>query len=101
MRFVKIEGAGNDYVLVETFCQRVDDPAALARAVSDRHSGIGSDGLILVGPPGAGGAHARMRMFNADGSEGLMCGNGLRCVVRWLAQEGRAPADGMAVETAA
>jgi diaminopimelate epimerase len=101
LRFVKIEGAGNDYVLVDTFAQRVDDPAALARAVSDRHRGIGSDGLILVGPPAAPGAHARMRMFNADGSEGLMCGNGLRCVVRWLALEGRAPADGAAVETAA
>ncbi len=101
MRFVKIEGAGNDYVLVETFGQRVGDPAALSRAVSDRHRGIGSDGLILVGPPDAPGAHARMRMFNADGSEGLLCGNGLRCVVRWLATEGRAPAADVAVQTAA
>jgi diaminopimelate epimerase len=105
VRFVKIEGAGNDYVLVETFSQRVEDAAALARSVSDRHVGIGSDGLILVGPadaPPAGepAAHARMRIFNADGSEGRMCGNGLRCVVRWLVEEGRAPAVGARVQTA-
>lgn len=100
MRFVKIEGAGNDYVLVETFGQRVEDPAALARAVSDRHRGIGSDGLITVGPPGAPGAHARMRIFNADGSEGLMCGNGLRGVVRWLVRSGHVPSGEVCVETA-
>lgn len=106
MRFVKTEGAGNDYVLVETFSQRVDDPPALARRVSDRHAGIGSDGLLLVGPPdapqaGPDAAHARMRIFNADGSEGRMCGNGLRCVVRWLIESGRAPAGEVRVQTAA
>jgi diaminopimelate epimerase len=103
VRFVKIEGAGNDYVLVETFSQRVDQPAQLARLVSDRHVGIGSDGLILVGPPDSSAgsaAHARMRIFNADGSEGRMCGNGLRCVVRWLVEQGRAPAAGALVQTA-
>jgi len=109
VRFVKTEGAGNDYVLVETFSQRVDDPPALARRVSDRHAGIGSDGLLLVGPPDASTgappadaspAHARMRIFNADGSEGRMCGNGLRCVVRWLVEQERAPAGEVRVQTA-
>jgi len=89
VRFVKVEGAGNDYVLLDVFEQAVRDPAALSRAVSDRHRGIGSDGILLVGPPQAGGV-ARMRIFNADGSEGRMCGNGLRCVVRYLVESGRA-----------
>jgi diaminopimelate epimerase len=106
VRFVKTEGAGNDYVLVETFSQRVDDAPALSRRISDRNTGIGSDGLLLVGPPdappaGTAAAHARMRIFNADGSEGRMCGNGLRCVVRWLIESGRAPAQGARVQTAA
>ncbi len=100
MRFVKVEGAGNDYVLVETFGQRVEAPAALARAVSARHGGIGSDGLLLVGPPDAPGAEASLRIFNADGSEGRMCGNGLRCVVLWLLQERRAPGPEVRVQTA-
>lgn len=100
MHFIKIEGAGNDYVLVNAFEERVGDPAALARAVSDRHRGIGSDGLILVGPP-RGAAVARMRIFNADGSEGRMCGNGLRCVIRWLVESGRATGPLVTVETAA
>jgi diaminopimelate epimerase len=89
VRFVKVEGAGNDYVLVDVFEQSVRDPATLSRAVSDRHRGIGSDGLLLVGPPHAGGT-AAMRIFNADGSEARMCGNGLRCVVRYLVESGRA-----------
>lgn len=82
MRFTKVEGAGNDYVLVDG---PVGDPAALSRAVSNRHLGVGSDGILLLSP-GQGDAHAHMRIFNADGSEGLMCGNGLRCVIRWLAE---------------
>lgn len=100
MRFVKVEGAGNDYVLVETFDQRVDAPAALARAVSSRHAGIGSDGLLLVGPPDEPGADARLRIFNADGSEGRMCGNGLRCAVLWMLQERRAAGPEVRVQTA-
>jgi diaminopimelate epimerase len=99
VRFVKIEGAGNDYVLVDVFEQRVPDPPTLARAVSDRHAGIGSDGLILVGPA-RGDGDAAMRMFNADGSEGRMCGNGLRCVVRYLAEAGHARGPDLRVETA-
>jgi diaminopimelate epimerase len=99
VRFVKIEGAGNDYVLVDAFEQQVADPQALARVVSDRHAGIGSDGLILVGPARQGG-DAAMRMFNADGSEGRMCGNGLRCVVRYLDEAGRVAGPDVRVETA-
>ena len=83
MRFTKVEGAGNDYVLVDTTDGAVTDPQRLARRVSDRHLGVGSDGLLLLGP-GIAPAHATMRIFNADGSEGRMCGNGLRCVVRYL-----------------
>jgi diaminopimelate epimerase len=101
VRFQKVEGVGNDYVLVDAFDQHVDDPAALSRTISDRHQGIGSDGLLLIGPPRGAGAAAAMRMFNADGSEGRMCGNGLRCVVRWLVESGHAQGPLVAVETAA
>jgi diaminopimelate epimerase len=81
MRFVKMHGCGNDYVYVDGRQERVVDPAALARRVSDRHFGIGGDGLILVLPSEK--ADARMRMFNADGSEAEMCGNGVRCVAKY------------------
>lgn len=81
MRFIKMHGIGNDYVYVNGFTEHVADPAALARAVSHRHFGIGSDGLILVLPSDT--ADVRMRMFNADGSESEMCGNGVRCVARF------------------
>jgi diaminopimelate epimerase len=101
VRFQKTEGVGNDYVLVDVFDQRVSDPSALSRTISDRHRGIGSDGLLLIGPPRGAGAQASMRMFNADGSEGRMCGNGLRCVVRWLVESGHAPGPDVTVETAA
>ncbi len=80
MNFVKMHGLGNDYVYVNCFEQQVDEPAQLAIAVSDRHTGIGSDGLILIGPSDA--ADVRMQMFNADGSEAQMCGNGIRCVAK-------------------
>ena len=79
MKFTKMHGLGNDYVYVSTFDQKAPaDPARLAVSVSDRHFGVGSDGLILIGPSER--ADARMRMFNADGSESEMCGNGVRCV---------------------
>ena len=85
MRFIKMTGLGNDYVYVDCFDQAVAEPAQLAQAVSDRNFGIGSDGLILVLPPDAGvDAVARMRMFNIDGSEGQMCGNGIRCVCKMI-----------------
>jgi diaminopimelate epimerase len=81
MRFTKMHGLGNDYVYVNCFKEQVSDPAALAISVSDRHFGIGSDGLILICPSKI--ADVRMRMFNADGSESQMCGNGIRCVAKY------------------
>ncbi len=91
--FIKMHGLGNDYVYVDCFRNGLPaDPAGLARAVSDRHFGIGGDGLILVCQPSeaakAQGADARMRMFNADGSESEMCGNGLRCVAKLVHDHG-------------
>ena len=81
MKFTKMQGAGNDYVYVNCFEEEVADPSAAAIRVSDRHFGIGSDGLILICPSDC--ADVRMRMFNADGSEGEMCGNGVRCVAKY------------------
>ena len=100
LAFVKVEGAGNDYVLVDATTQDVPHPGALSVAVSDRHRGVGSDGLLLLEDGGEDFA-ASMRIFNADGSEGRMCGNGLRCVVRYLVEQGRAPAESVPVWTAA
>lgn len=83
--FIKMHGLGNDYVYADGFSQSFPDPARLSVAVSHRNLGIGGDGLILVLPPEAGvAADARMRMFNADGSEGEMCGNGVRCVCKMV-----------------
>ena len=89
MRFTKMHGCGNDYVYVDCFAETVGDPNALARAVSDRHCGVGGDGLILICPSDT--ADARMRMFNADGSEGVMCGNGIRCVAKYIYDHGIVP----------
>jgi diaminopimelate epimerase len=98
MKFTKMHGIGNDYVYVSTFDQKAPaDPARLAIAVSDRHFGIGSDGLILIGPSER--ADARMRMFNADGSESEMCGNGVRCVAKYIHDHGIARQPRVAVET--
>ena len=78
-----MHGAGNDYVYVDCFREPApDDPAETARLVADRHFGVGGDGLILIGPSQS--ADARMRMFNADGSEAEMCGNGIRCVAKYV-----------------
>ena len=90
MKFTKMHGLGNDYVYVNCFEEQIDDPAALARAVSDRHRGIGGDGLILVGPSQT--ADVQMRIFNADGSEAEMCGNGIRCVAKYAYEHGLAGA---------
>ena len=98
MRFTKMHGAGNDYVYVNGFEEKVADPAALAIRISDRHFGIGSDGLILVLPP-EGDGQVRMRMFNSDGSESEMCGNGVRCVAKFAADRGLAKGEVIRVET--
>ena len=90
MRFTKMQGAGNDYVYVNCFDEPLPtDPAELARRVSDRHFGVGGDGLILICPSTV--ADARMRMFNADGSEAEMCGNGVRCVAKYVYDHGICP----------
>ncbi len=100
MRFAKLQGAGNDYIYVNGLEETVADPAALARRISDRHFGVGADGLILVLPAEADG-DVRMRMFNADGSEGEMCGNGVRCLAKFARERGLAGADVVRVETRA
>lgn len=83
--FIKMHGCGNDYVFVETRDGKLpDDLPQLARRISDRHTGVGGDGLVLVEPPRHALADARMRIFNADGSEAEMCGNAVRCVARLL-----------------
>jgi diaminopimelate epimerase len=92
-----MQGAGNDYVYVNCFEEKVADPAALARAVSDRHFAIGSDGLILIVP--TDNADARMRMFNSDGSESEMCGNGIRCVAKYVYDHGLARKTDLQIET--
>ena len=98
MKFTKMHGLGNDYVYVSTFDQKAPaDPARLAVAVSDRHFGIGGDGLILIGPSER--ADARMRMFNADGSESEMCGNGVRCVAKYVHDHGVARKPRVTIET--
>jgi len=97
MRFTKMHGAGNDYVYVDLFDERVEDPEPLARAVSDRHKGIGADGLILLAPSEV--ADVKMVMYNADGSRSGMCGNGLRCLARLARDRGRAKGDLVRVET--
>ena len=86
MRFTKMHGLGNDYVYVDAAQERVDDPPAVARRVSDRRFGIGSDGLILIHPSSV--ADVRMEMYNADGSRSEMCGNGLRCVAKYACDHG-------------
>lgn len=87
--FTKMQGCGNDYVYVDGFRHAVADPVALAKAVSDRRFGVGSDGLILILPSDK--ADVRMRMWNADGSESEMCGNGIRCVAKYAFERGLAP----------
>lgn len=99
MRFAKMHGAGNDYVYVNGFAETLADPAALARAVSNRQFGIGSDGLILILPSEI--ADVRMRMFNADGSEAEMCGNGIRCVAKYAYDHGLVTNKDIRVETGA
>ncbi|HVK14500.1 MAG TPA: diaminopimelate epimerase [Gemmataceae bacterium] len=98
MRFTKMQGCGNDYVYVDLFNEKVSgDLSKLAVAIADRHFGVGGDGLILICPSER--ADARMRMFNADGSESEMCGNGLRCVAKYVYDHGIARKDHLTIET--
>lgn len=82
MKFTKMEGCGNDYVYVNGFEYKIDHPGALSEIISDRHFGVGSDGLIIINPSEM--ADFKMSMYNADGSEGKMCGNGIRCVAKYV-----------------
>ena len=86
MQFTKMQGIGNDYIYVNLFREHVARPSDLSRHISDRHFGIGSDGLVLIGPSDK--ADLRMQMFNADGSEGKMCGNACRCIGRYAYERG-------------
>ena len=88
IKFTKMHGIGNDYIYINCFEQKIDDPQTLARRMSPRRTSVGSDGLILICPSDT--ADAKMRMFNMDGSEGKMCGNGIRCVAEWLYTHGTA-----------
>ncbi len=98
LTFVKMQGAGNDYVYVDCFSEPAPgDPAALAPRIADRHFGVGGDGLVLVQPSRV--AAARMRMFNSDGSESEMCGNGVRCVAHLVVARGHAPEGTITIET--
>ena len=100
MRFIKMHGIGNDYVFINGFENDVNHPDELVRKIADRHFGVGGDGLILVLPPEDGiDAHVRMRMFNADGSEAEMCGNGIRCVCKLAHDQGISQANPMLIQT--
>ena len=95
--FTKMQGCGNDYIYFNCFDQRIDNPEGLALNLSDRHFGIGGDGVILICRSKV--ADAKMRMFNLDGSEGKMCGNGIRCVAKFMRDNGIVDKDEMTIET--
>jgi diaminopimelate epimerase len=97
MKFTKMHGIGNDYVYVNCLREKVEDPAAVARKISDRHFGIGSDGLILIKPSPK--ADFEMEMYNADGSQGAMCGNGIRCVAKYVYDYGLTDKTTISVDT--
>ena len=97
MKFTKMHGCGNDYVYVNLFEEKLDDPARVSIYVSDRHFGIGSDGLILICSSDV--ADFRMAMYNADGSEGAMCGNGIRCVAKYVYDKGLTDKKNLSIET--
>lgn len=98
MRFTKMHGAGNDYVYIDCFHEKIpQDISATAIAVSDRHTGIGGDGMVLICPSDV--ADARMRMFNADGSESEMCGNAIRCVAKFVYDRDIAKKPELKIET--
>ena len=97
MKFTKMQGLGNDYVYVNCFKEKIDNPHEVAKIVSDRHFGIGSDGLIMINPSKV--ADFEMEMYNADGSRGEMCGNGIRCVAKYVYDYGLTDKTHISVET--
>lgn len=97
MKFTKMQGLGNDYVYINGFIEKIGNPAELAVKISDRHFGIGSDGLILINPSSV--ADFEMEMYNADGSRGEMCGNGIRCVAKYVYDYGLIDKTQISVET--
>ena len=97
MKFTKMQGIGNDYIYVNCFEEKVDDPERVSQIVSDRHFGIGGDGLVLIMPSEK--ADFRMRMFNADGSEGNMCGNATRCIGKFVYDNGLTDKTEITLET--
>lgn len=97
MKFTKMQGVGNDYIYVNCFAEKIEDPRETAISLSRRHFGIGADGLILIGPSDK--ADCEMRIFNADGSEGEMCGNAIRCVGKYVYEHGIVHKDTVTVET--
>ena len=97
MKFTKLQGLGNDYVYVNCLKEKVESPSEMARRVSDRHFGVGSDGLILICPSEC--ADFEMKMYNADGSRGEMCGNGIRCVGKYVYDYGLTDQTEISVET--
>lgn len=97
MKFTKMQGCGNDYIYVNCFKETVKEPEELARQISDRHFGVGSDGLILICPSEK--ADFRMIMYNMDGSEGMMCGNGIRCVGKYVYDYGMTEKTKLSIET--
>lgn len=99
MKFTKMHGCGNDYVYVNLFEEKIADPTELSQKISDRHFGIGGDGLITIGPSDC--ADFRMRIYNADGSEAEMCGNGIRCVAKYVYDHGMTKSTEILIETGA
>ena len=99
IKFTKMHGAGNDYIYVNTLLYNIADPCAAAVKWSDRHKGIGSDGLVLIGAATTPEADFSMRIFNADGSEAMMCGNASRCIGRYLYEKGMTRDTAIRLET--
>jgi len=97
LKFTKMHGIGNDYIYVNCFEEKVENPSELSIKISDRHFGVGSDGLILIMPSDV--ADAGMRIFNADGSEAQMCGNGIRCVAKYLYHSGLKRANKITIDS--
>lgn len=97
MKFTKMHGLGNDYVYVNCLKEHIENPPAAARFISDRHFGIGSDGLIMINPSKQ--ADFEMEMYNADGSRGEMCGNGIRCVAKYVYDYGLTDQTHISIET--